>query len=117
MARCITDTTSADVFIDIFDIKKGDRIEETIQRELPRCDELVVLLTQWSVRRNWVWTEVGAAWGLQKRVVGIMYGLAPGDIERDYGGLAALSPTNCLGLDEFDDYLEELMGRTGRRLP
>ena len=110
MARCIRDA-GAEPFIDIFDIKRGDRIEARIQAELPKCDELIVLLTPWSVRRNWVWTEVGAAWGLGKRTVGILYGLTLLEIEKEYGGMAALAPTNCLGLDEFDAYISELRAR------
>jgi len=112
MARCIRDV-GGDPFIDIFDIKKGDRIERKIQAELPSCKELVVLLTPWSARRNWVWTEVGAAWGRGMRTVGVLYGLSIADVEREYGGMAALAPTNCLGLDEFDTYISELKNRIG----
>ena len=112
MARCIRDV-GGDPFIDIFDIKKGDRIERKIQAELPNCKEFVVLLTPWSTRRNWVWTEVGAAWGCGMRTVGVLYGLSIADVEREYGGMAALAPTNCLGLDEFDTYIFELKNRIG----
>jgi hypothetical protein len=69
---------------------------------------LVVLLTPWSVRRNWVWTEVGGAWVLGKRVVGVLYGLVFTDVEREHGGMAALGPTNCLHLNDFSTYIEEL---------
>ncbi len=110
MARSIKDI-GGEPFIDIFDVKKGDRIEHKIQVELPKCDELVVLLTPWSVRRNWVWTEVGAAWGLGKRVVGVLYGLTIQEIEREHGGMGALGPTNCLGLEDFDTYISELRTR------
>jgi hypothetical protein len=111
MARCIRDDAGALPFIDIFDIQKGDRIEQRIQAELPDCAELVVLLTPLSVRRNWVWTEVGGAWALGKRIVGVLYGLTIQEIEKEYGGMAALAPTNCLGLDEFDAYIGELRTR------
>jgi hypothetical protein len=111
MARCIKEDAGAEPFIDIFDVKKGDRIEQKILSELPLCDELVVLLTPWSVRRNWVWTEVGGAWSLRKRVVGVLYGLDIAMIEKEYGGMAALAPTNCLGLDEFSTYVSELKAR------
>jgi TIR domain len=111
MARRIKEDTGAEPFIDIFDIKKGDRIEQRILSELPRCNELVVLLTPWSVRRNWVWTEVGGAWCLGKRVVGVIYGLSISEVEKEHGGMAALAPTNCLGLDEFDNYMAELKVR------
>lgn len=60
MARLV-EQAGAEAFIDIFDIKKGDRIEERIREELPKCDELVALLTPWSVDRNWVWTEIASA--------------------------------------------------------
>ena len=112
MASTIAERANADPFIDIFDIKKGDRIEQRIREELPKCDELVVLLTPLSIRRNWVWTEVGAAWGLGKRIVGVLYGLSITDIEREHGGMAALGPTNCLLLNDFDDYISELTERT-----
>jgi hypothetical protein len=49
--------------------------------------------------------------GLGKRVVGVLYGLSITDIEREHGGMAALGPTNCLGLDEFDTYISELRTR------
>ena len=111
MAKCIETDAGAEPFIDIFDIKKGDRFEQRIAEELPKCDELVVLLTAQSVRRNWVWTEVGAAWVLRKRVVGVYHGLTIPDIDRDYGGMAALASTNCLGLEEFDAYIAELKER------
>jgi hypothetical protein len=113
MARAIREAGKAEPFIDIFDLARGDRIETRIQTELPSCQELVVLLTPWSVRRNWVWTEVGAAWGLGKRVVAVLYGLTIADVEREHGGMAALAATNCLELNEFDAYLSELRGRAG----
>jgi hypothetical protein len=111
MARCIVSDAGASAFIDIFDVSKGDRFEERIRQELPKCDELVVLLTPWSVRRNWVWTEVGAAWVLGRRVVGTFYGLSYPDVEREYGGMAALGPTNCLHLNDFPTYIAELRTR------
>ena len=110
MARCIRDA-GAEPFIDIQDIKKGDRIEHRIQDELPKCSELIVLLTPWSARRNWVWAEVGAAWSQKMRTVGILYGLTSADVEKEYGGMAVLAPTNCLGLNEFDTYIRELKAR------
>lgn len=111
MAGCISRDGGAEPFIDIFDIKKGDRVEQRIAQELPKCDEIVVLLTLFSARRNWVWTEVGGAWILGKRVVGICYGLNMNDIDREYGGMAALASTNCLLLEEFDGYIGELKQR------
>jgi hypothetical protein len=52
IASNIKARTKADVFIDIFDIKSGDRIEEKVHAGLTACTELVSLLTPWSVDRN-----------------------------------------------------------------
>jgi hypothetical protein len=110
MARAISDS-GATPFIDIFDIKKGDRIEAKVHEGLTTSDELVALLTPWSVDRNWVWAEIAGAWALRKRYAGVLYGLTMGEIERDRGGLAMLAPTNIVAIDEFDDYISELSER------
>jgi TIR domain len=110
MARLIAEA-GATPFIDIFDLKKGDRIEARIQEGLDHASELIALLTPWSVDRNWVWAEMAAAWALRKRYVGVLYGLTMNEIEQDRGGLAMLAPTNCLAIDEFDHYITELKER------
>lgn len=61
IASDIRNKTGAEVFIDIFDIKSGDRIEEKVHSGLTGCTELISLLTPWSVDRNWVWSEMAAA--------------------------------------------------------
>jgi hypothetical protein len=116
MARLISDV-GATPFVDFFDIKRGDRIELEIQRGLAEANELVALLTPWSVDRNWVWAEIAAAWALRKRYLGVLYGLTITEIEKDRGGLAMLAPTNLVALDEFGDYIRELGERvsTGDR--
>jgi hypothetical protein len=110
MARLISEV-GATPFIDIFDVKKGDRIEPKIQRGLDEANELVALLTPWSVDRNWVWGEIAGAWALRKRYVGVLYGLTMDEIERDKGGMAMLQPTNVVAIDEFDNYIQELEER------
>ena len=101
----------ANVFIDIFDIQSGDRIEEKVHEGLMKCDELISLLTPWSVERNWVWTEMAAAWILRKRYVGIMYGVTLDEIDKEHGGLAILSPTNVISLNDIDLYVGEVTAR------
>ena len=48
----------ADVFIDMFDIQSGDRIEEKVHAGITGCNELISLLTPRSVSRNWVWLKL-----------------------------------------------------------
>ena|SRR5271165_349349 len=110
LARLISDVGAAP-FIDVFEIKKGDRIEAKVQQGVDQADELIALLTPWSVDRNWVWAEIAAAWALRKRYTGVLYGLKMEEIERERGGLAMLAPTNLLAIDEFDDYIGELSER------
>jgi len=110
MARMVQDS-GASAFIDVFDIKKGDRIEERVREGLGACQELVALLTPWSVDRKWVWAEISAAWILRKRCVGVLYGVTVNDIESKHGGMACLAPTNVVALDEYDDYIAEMSRR------
>jgi hypothetical protein len=115
MARLVQEV-GATPFIDIFDLKKGDRIEERIREELPRCNELVALLTPWSVERNWVWTEIAAAWIMRKRFVAVLYGLTFDEVDSERGGAACLSVTNVATLDEFDAYITELRTRISEQV-
>lgn len=61
---------------------------------------------------------MAAAWATGKRYVGVLYGVTIDEIEKNHGGLAMLASTNCLVIDEFDDYLKELRQRvaSGERL-
>jgi hypothetical protein len=103
--------SGADVFIDIFDIASGDRIEERVREGLDGCSELISLLTPWSVDRNWVWTEMAGAWAFRKRYVAVMYGLTLEQIDKQHGGLAILSTTNVITLNDLDLYMRELKDR------
>lgn len=110
-ARAIREVAGAVPIVDIFDIKKGDRIDDRIREILPRCDELVALLTPWSVTRNWVWNEIGAAWILDRRIVAVLYGVTLTEIDAEKGGRACLTSRHVVLLDDFDDYIAELADR------
>jgi hypothetical protein len=112
MARCVAEVGAAP-FIDIFDIKKGDRIEERVREGLTASNELIAFLTLRSASSTWVWTEAAAAWYAGKRVTGMLYGITLREMDEQYGGTAWLSARNVCSIDEFDDYLGELKGRIG----
>lgn len=67
------------VWRDDRDIDGGDCIPETIRLSLNNCDELLVLLTPESQGREWIKLEVGAAWGIGKRIVPVFYHVDPAD--------------------------------------
>jgi len=110
-ARRIRDDSGAEAFVDVFDIAKGDDFESRIFGELQKCHELVVLLTPWSVDRNWVWVELGAARALGLRIVPILYQVSLDEIDRERGGKTFLGGKNVVEINEFDQYLIELTKR------
>ena len=112
MARSIKDV-GASPFIDIFDIKKGDRIEERVREGLTQCRELIVLLTPWSVSRTWVWTEAGSAWFSDKRVIVVLYGVTLKEIDERHGGAAWLSARNVCAIDTSMTMLGSLVSEFG----
>jgi nucleoside 2-deoxyribosyltransferase len=116
--RHVREICGCDTFIDVYDVKKGDDIESRIFDELPRCDELVVLLTPWSVDRNWVWVEMGAARALGKRVIAVLYQVRLEDIDASKGGVTFLRSKNVLEINDLDAYFDELGPRvTAAREP
>ena len=72
---------------------------------------MVVLLTPWSVDRNWVWVELGAARALGLRIVPILYQVSLDEIDRERGGKTFLGGKNVVEINEFDQYLIELTKR------
>src|SRR3954452_19424141 len=63
----------AETFLDEADIAHGDDFEEAILRAEEACSELLVLLTPWSLKRTWVWPEIGFFRRARKRIVGVLY--------------------------------------------
>lgn len=110
LARCARDC-GADTFLDETDVPKGDNFKTTIQKELAACDELLALFTPWTASRFWVWTEVGAAWGQGKRVVGVLHGLDVAKLEEIGGSKGAFEDLNVIQLNNVSEYFEELKSR------
>ena len=84
--RCnfgVISKSGAETFIDAYDIARGDDIEDRIVEAMKTCRELVAFITPWSVDRNWVWTELGAARGLGLRIVAVLYEITLDTIDRE----------------------------------
>ncbi len=92
-------------FLDVKDIKGGDPIAEVIKGNIQKCDELLVLLSRYSVDRPWVLTEIGAAWGLNKRIVAIVDKVTPKEMPD------IIVPYKAIDLNDFENYLQELLDR------
>jgi hypothetical protein len=52
-------------FLDEKDIEGGESIHESIRENIEGCDEFLVLLSRYSIDREWVLIEIGAAWDLE----------------------------------------------------
>jgi hypothetical protein len=91
-------------------VGKGDDFKDVIRAEVGRSDELVALFTPWSMRRNWVWVEIGAAWLNQKRVVIVLYQVTLQDLDIG-GGRAVLNDLNLVEINDLDRYFQEVKAR------
>lgn len=98
-------------FLDENCIDIGDDFENVILEELKSSDELLVLLTPWSLNRPYIWIELGAAWAMNIRIIGILYGLTFEEFSANTRNPILIKKTNAVMLNDFDIYLEQLKKR------
>lgn len=96
-------------FLDEKDLEAGASIPEEIRRHLEGCEEFLVLLTSLSISRQWVLLELGAAWGLRKRIAAITDKVADDDLPD------IIRQTKVCELNDFDRFVSELVDRAKRR--
>lgn len=65
----------------------------------------------WSVDRNWVWVEIGAARALELRIIPVLYKVSLEEIDRERGGKTFLGGKNVVDINDLDEYLLELAKR------
>jgi hypothetical protein len=112
VARCVRDL-GAETFLDETNIPKGGNFKQIIHREIASSNEVIALFTPWSAKRSWVWIEIGAAWGQDKPVVAVFYGMDFGDLEESGQGKGILDDLNVLQLNDIEKYFMELADRVG----
>lgn len=108
MARLIEErgkSLRVKTFLDEKDIEGGDSIPGEIRESIQRCDELLVLLSPYSVDRPWVLIEIGAAWGLDKRIVAITDKISPADMPD------VIEQHKAIDLNDFENYLDQFVAR------
>lgn len=108
--------TGATVFLDKGHLEYGDDFRDEILNALKKCDELVILITPSSLRRPWVFAELGGALVRSRRVIAIRYGPTEGELQ-ELGVLSLLGTRTLLTLDEFEDYLKQLTRRVQEATP
>lgn len=92
----------AECFLDDLDIEHGEDFEEKILGAMRKCSRFVVLLTPWALERPYIWMEIGAAWGLGKRVIGVLYGLSKADLQ-DKSTPVLLQRIKLIDINDFDE--------------
>jgi len=101
----------ASTFLDEADIEYGDDFENRILEAVRVSQELLVLLTPWALKRPYIWMEIGAIWGLGRRVIGVLHGLSPSELVTQEGTPALLKRIDLLELNKIDTYFEQLKRR------
>ncbi|HEU4454951.1 MAG TPA: toll/interleukin-1 receptor domain-containing protein [Longimicrobium sp.] len=101
----------ARTFLDETDIAIGEDFEARILKEIQSCDEFLVLLTPWSLDREYVLSEIGAAAVKCMPIIGVVYGWGADEL----GAKLVLPPfvgkRNLVDLNDLDRYLRELARR------
>ena len=95
-------------FLDEADIAKGEDFEERILTALDRANELVVLLTPWSLKRPYVWMEIGAAWIKRILIVGVLHGITAEELQAQAGVPIQIKSRNLVNINDLDKYFEQL---------
>jgi hypothetical protein len=98
----------AATFLDEADIEYGDDFEDKILEAARASKELLVLLTPWAVTRPYIWLEIGAIWGMGRRIVGVLHGLSANELVTQDGTPAVLKRIDLVELNHVDDYLDQL---------
>src|SRR5260370_37138812 len=84
----------------------GADFEEDILKFLERAHELVVLLTPWALDRQYVWDEIGAAWGRRIPIEALLLVLTPTECQTRHAIQALLQKRHLLQLNASHLYLE-----------
>jgi hypothetical protein len=90
------------------DIAAGDDITDWIKNQIIESDELLVLLSSYSIKRHWVILEIGVALGREVLIAPITDKITPKEIPD------AISKLDAKDLNDFDNYLKQLMVRASR---
>ena len=88
-------------------VKAGEDWESRINRDLQASDEVIVFLTENSINRAWVMYEMGAAFGMHKRITPIVVGLTGKELPQVVKGLSYINYA------EVSNYVSKLGERAG----
>lgn len=97
------------VFLAPKELRRGDDFAEEIRLALLGSRELWLLVSPHSSKSEWVISEWGAAWALDKRIVPVLHRCAPESLP------ARLARLQCIDLHRVDEAIQLLAVGTGGR--
>lgn len=95
-------------FLDEADVDIGSEFEEDILEFLDKAHELLVLFTPWSLKRPYVWAEIGAAWIRRIPIIVILHGLTVKEFQAQPNAPIFLKKRDIIHLNDIDQYFEQL---------
>jgi hypothetical protein len=98
-------------FLDEADVDVGAEFEEDLRDFLDGADELLVLLTPWSLERPYVWAEIGAAWIRRIPIIVVLHGLDTKVFHAQPNAPVFLKKRDVVRLNDIDQYLNQLAAR------
>jgi hypothetical protein len=101
----------AECFLDAGGIQTGDEFDQRLKEALHDAAELVVLVTPQALERPYVWVEIGIAWMLGTRIVGLLHGMSTRDLLDHDDAPTFLKGMQMRDINELDEYLVELRRR------
>jgi TIR domain len=108
-------TRGATPFLDEADVEVGAEFEEDIREFLDKANELLVLVTPWSLERPYVWAEIGAAWIRRIPIIVVLHGLAINEFQSQPNAPIFLKKRDIITLNHIDQYLSELGTRVASK--
>jgi nucleoside 2-deoxyribosyltransferase len=92
-------------------VPPGARWRETLVKKLDKADAVVAVVSKSTVESSWTMTELGIAWGANKKIIGV---LAPGE-PPDELGISPLKDVKLLRAAKTDlaQLAAEILKATG----
>jgi TIR domain len=99
-----TNIPGARVWLDEMSLTGGEEIIAALRKGIDQANELVVLVSNESLKSQWVAWEIGMAAAWNKRITPLLNNV-------DYDAMAPLKGVKSYELNQFDKFLVELKER------
>jgi uncharacterized protein YacL (UPF0231 family) len=104
-------TLGAATVLDEDDFPAGDDFFESILNAESECSELLVLLTPWSIKREWVQIEMSWFRRARERIVAITHGMTTKTVLRHPIVGLLLDERVIMDINQLDTYFQQVAGR------